>query len=118
MNMRIGPADAGLRANGASIGASIPRPLGRGRAADELALRQSAEALEGVFVQQLFQAMRASVPTDGLLERGAGEDMFGSMLDEHVAEEVARQGGGPNDLSTAIFESLRKRLGPPSDTVR
>lgn len=113
MNFRISQADPSARAMGASVGA----PSARGRTADELALKKSADAMEGLFVQQLFQAMRASVPTDGLLERGAGEDMFGSMLDQHIAENVAQQDNGPRDLSTSLFESLRERLGPPADTL-
>ena len=114
MNMRIDPSDSMARIASAKAGA----PVARGRAADELALKKSADAMEGLFVQQLFQAMRASVPTDGLMERGAGEDMFGAMLDEHIAEDVARRDNGPRDLSTSLFESLRERLGPPADTVR
>lgn len=113
MNFRISHADPSARTVGASVGA----PAGRGRAADELALKKSAESMEGLFVQQLFQAMRASVPTDGLLERGAGEDMFASMLDQNIAESVAQQDHGPGDLSTSLFESLRERLGPPADTL-
>jgi hypothetical protein len=95
-----------------------PVGLTPGRARDEAALKKSAEALEGLFVQQLFQAMRASVPTDGLLERGPGEDLFGSMLDQRIAEEVATQDGGARDLSLSLFEALRDRLGPPADTGR
>lgn len=114
MTMRIGPSDPASRV----AGAKGPAPVVRGRAADELALKRSADAMEGLFVQQLFQAMRASVPTDGLMERGAGEDMFSAMLDEHIAQDVARRDNGPRDLSTSLFESLRERLGPPADTVR
>jgi len=114
MNIRLSPADPAARALGASVGASVPR----GRAADELALKKSADSMESLFVQQLFQAMRASVPTDGLIERGPGEEMFSSMLDQHVAENVARQDHGAGDLSSALFASLRERLGPPADTVR
>ncbi|MCE9602272.1 MAG: rod-binding protein [Gemmatimonadetes bacterium] len=114
MSIRIGPSDPPSRIAGAKAAA----PVARGRAADELALKKSADSMEGLFVQQLFQAMRASVPTDGLMERGPGEDMFSSMLDEHIAGDVARRDNGPRDLSTSLFESLRERLGPPADTVR
>ena len=114
MSIRLGPIDPTPRAAAAGAGAAA----GRGRAAAELALKKSADAMEGLFVQQLFQAMRASVPTDGLIERGPGEDMFTAMLHERVAEDVARRDYGPHDLSNSLFESLRERLGPPADTVR
>lgn len=94
------------------------RPDTAARAADEAKLKQSAEALEGLFVQQLFQAMRASVPTDSLLERGPGEDLFTSMLDERMAEDVATRDTGARDLSVSLFDALRHRLGAPADTGR
>ena len=49
--------------------------------------------------------------------RGADEVMFGSMLDQHIAENVGQQDNGPRDLSTSRFESLRQRLDPPAETV-
>lgn len=99
--------------------ASPASPASRlGREADEAALQKSARALEGLFVQQLFQAMRANIPTDGLVERGAGEDLFSSMLDQQIAERVAAQDAGPRDLSSSLFDALRQRLGPAADTAR
>ncbi len=112
MNLPAIRPDAAARATNASVGASTPR------AADEAKLKKSAEALEGLFVQQLFQAMRASVPTDGLLERGPGEDLFTSMLDQRMAEDVATRDTGPRDLSVSLFDALRHRLGAPADTGR
>lgn len=112
MNFPTIRPDATARATNATVGAQSRRER------DEAALKKSAEALEGLFVQQLFQAMRASVPTDGILERGPGEDLFSSMLDQRIAEQVARQESGSRDLSVSLFDALRERLGPPADTDR
>ncbi len=113
----------------APIGGPIGRPAAgrvdqppaagrRDRAAAEAALKQSAQALEGLFVAQLFQAMRATAPTDGFLDRGPGEELFTGMLDQKVAEQVARQDSGPHDLSTSLFDALRKQLARAADTPR
>lgn len=118
MNFPVHRIDPGARAMGASVrpaGTAVPAA---GRAKDEAALKQSAKDLEGLFVQQLFQAMRAAVPTDGLLERGPGEDLFSSMLDQRIAQDVAERGDGPRDLSVSLYEALRDRLGPSADTAR
>lgn len=112
MNFPVAHANASASAR--ALGASV----GRDRAADERALKQSAEALEGLFVNQLFTAMRSAVPTDGLLERGQGEELFTSMLDQKVAEQVALRQQGPRDLSASLFDALRHRLGSPADTPR
>lgn len=98
---------------------AIPAPTGRrDRAADEQSLKASAQQLEALFVQQLFQAMRANIPTDGLVERGPGEDLFNSMLDTRIAERVAEATKGPRALSTSLFDALRDRLGSAADTPR
>ena len=99
----------------ASVGAPVTAP---NRDRDEAKLKESAKQLEALFVQQLFTAMRANVPTDGILEKGPGEDLFTSMLDQKVAETVAAQNRGPADLSASLFDALRQRLGSSADTPR
>jgi len=80
-----------------------------GAVADEAArLRKAAAEVEGVFMQQLFKAMRATVPAGGLFDGGTGEDMFTGMLDEHVANvAAARQKHG---LGEALYRQLVNRL--------
>jgi flagellar protein FlgJ len=52
-------------------------------------LRAATNALEGTFYQELFKAMRESVPESGLLDGGSGEDAFTAMLDQHLADVQA-----------------------------
>lgn len=49
-------------------------------------LAQSAQQLEGLFVRQLFAAMRETIPQDGVLSGGPGEAMFTAMMHEHLAD--------------------------------
>lgn len=71
-------------------------------------LRQAARQLEGVFVTQLFHAMRATVPEGGALDGGSGEAMFRDMLDEHMADQApARWHDG---LTTALVAQLRAQM--------
>ena len=53
----------------------------------EARLRKTALQLEGLFVQRLFAAMRATVPQDGAFSAGSAETTFTSMLDEKFAEQ-------------------------------
>lgn len=66
-------------------------------------LREAAEEMEGVFVQHLTRALRATVP-DGGNPDAPGADLYGSLLDEHLAEVVAR------DATTGIAEALYRQL--------
>jgi flagellar protein FlgJ len=69
-------------------------------------LRQAVRQLEGIFVQQLFQAMRETVPKDGITDGGAGEQMFTGMLDERLAGLVPAQ-WDHDGLSDAILRQLQ-----------
>lgn len=96
-----------------------PRPAGHAVAgaptaeAVDARLRETALQLQGVFVQQLFQAMRETVPSeDALVSGGLGEDIFRGMFDEHLAEAVPASLGDANGLTEAIVRQLRSRLAP------
>ncbi|MDH3222813.1 MAG: rod-binding protein [Gemmatimonadota bacterium] len=52
-------------------------------------LKAATTLFESTFYQELFKVMRETVP-DGSTS-GAGEEVFTSMLDEHVAGEAAAQ---------------------------
>jgi flagellar protein FlgJ len=72
------------------------------------ALRRTAEQMEGMFVKQLFAAMRATVPADGAMAGGAGEELFTGMLDESVADSAPAHGN--RGLAGQIVAQLRSRL--------
>ena len=80
-------------------------------------LRKAANDLEGVFLSQLFKAMRETVPEgEGIFESSTAEDVFSQMLDEVLGETTASklQGG----LGEALYNQLSKRMsgsGEPGD---
>ncbi len=79
-------------------------------------LRDAVGQLEGLFVQQLFQAMRETVPKDGLTDGGAGEQMFTSMLDEKLSAMVPAS-WDHDGLSDAIMRQLKPLAGGSSGTT-
>jgi peptidoglycan hydrolase FlgJ len=80
----------------------------------EAKLRRTALQLEGMFVQRMFAAMRETVPQDGFLGQSSGEQTFGSMLDEKLAERVPNQWNGEHSLAEALYRQLRNRLEAPA----
>jgi peptidoglycan hydrolase FlgJ len=75
----------------------------------EKKLKGVAQQLEGVFVQQMYKAMRATVPTDeGVLTGGSGEDMFTGLMDEHIAADTPSQWQG--GLGEALLQQLRGKM--------
>jgi peptidoglycan hydrolase FlgJ len=73
----------------------------------DAALRQAADELQGVFVQEMLKVMRTTVPADGgLTERSQGEEIFTSLMDERVAAETSSQWS--RGLGDAIHRALRQ----------
>ncbi len=57
-------------------------------------LKAATDALEGAFYQELFKAMRETVPDSGLLDGGGGEDAFTSLMDQHLSDVAAARSHG------------------------
>ncbi len=70
-------------------------------------LRRLSQQLEAVFLNQLLQAMRASVPQENSLS-GPGGEMFQSMLDEKMASVAATR--ETRGLADALYRQLARRL--------
>jgi flagellar protein FlgJ len=75
-----------------------------GSAPAEERLRAATKQMEGVFVQELFKAMRETVPKDGLTDGGSGEDIFTGLMDEKIAAHV------PDHWERGIGDSLYRQL--------
>lgn len=78
-------------------------------------LREVVGQLQGVFVEQLFKAMRETVPTDGITNGGAGEQMFAGMLDQHLANAVPSQ--WDHGLGDSLLRQLRPKLALATTAV-
>ncbi|MBC8085701.1 MAG: rod-binding protein [Phycisphaerae bacterium] len=76
---------------------------------DQKKLRKAATDLEGLFVAQLFRAMRETVPkNDGFVSGGSGEEIFTGLMDEHIAAETPSHWGG--GISEALYRQLSRGL--------
>jgi flagellar protein FlgJ len=79
-------------------------------------LLEAVKNLEGVFVQQLYKAMRESVPQDeGIISGGTGEEMFTALMDQHLAAETPRH--WERGLSDALYRQLSRHLAPVDATA-
>jgi flagellar protein FlgJ len=91
----------------------VDAPSGAGLPAvpDRLArLKDASGKLEGLFVEQLFKAMRETVPHDGLTDGGQGEEIFNGLLDQKLADEVPSQ--WHRGIASALVKELRGHVQP------
>ena len=54
---------------------------------------KAAKEFESYFVAYLLKKMRDTVPKSGLMDPGAGGEIYTSLMDEKVAEGIAGSGG-------------------------
>jgi flagellar protein FlgJ len=111
--MRVSDNDGRMQQQ--PLSASAAKPL---RARDEpeapsassgQALRQACEQFEAVFLAQLLQKMRDTVPEDPLLGDSRAKDIYYSMLDWDMAQQIARtQSVG---LAAMLYRQLSSHAG-------
>ena len=90
-----------------------------GNGASEISAKRLDSActeLESLFIHQLFQQMRATVPKSDLLGGGSAEELYTSMLDQELSKELAERGG--IGLAALLKEQIALHVAPenPKDT--
>lgn len=78
-------------------------------------LEDAVRQLEGVFVEQLFKAMRETVPHDGIVSGGSGEAMFSGLMDQHLAADVPREWS--RGLADALLARFRAAESTPASAL-
>lgn len=72
-------------------------------------LHNAATQLEGVFLNMLFSAMRATVPQENIYGKESnGEQTFQSMLDNQRADSMAKSGSF--GIARVLEEQLRSSV--------
>ncbi len=56
-------------------------------------LREASEGFEAIFIQQMWEEMRASLPQDGIMSSSKEEKFWQGMYDEELAKSMASSGG-------------------------
>jgi flagellar protein FlgJ len=84
-------------------------------AAQDAKLHKVSTQLEGVFVQEMYKSMRATVADAGPFGGGAGEEMFTGLLDEHIAADTPVK--WKHGLSESIFRQLKDAVHAQSSPL-
>ncbi len=68
-------------------------------------LQSAAQDFEAIFLHKMLESMRKTVPKSGLLE-SFSSDMYQSMFDEELANEMAKK--GEVGLANMMYKQLDK----------
>ncbi|OPX41044.1 MAG: hypothetical protein B1H13_04220 [Desulfobacteraceae bacterium 4484_190.3] len=96
--------------NGLSIGlisrrVETNRPEGRQPGNSEEKLKKACADFESIFISYMLKTMRRTIPQSGL-NKFPGKDIYTSMVDQKVAEDLAKRGGG-----IGLQKMLLRQLG-------
>lgn len=75
----------------------------------EARLRSATRLLEGTFYQEMFKAMRQTVPDGGGPGGGQGEEIFTSLMDQHIADAAASR--SRNGIGEALYRRFARAAG-------
>ena len=71
----------------------------------EKELKEACEGFEAIILNTMIQGMRESLPGDALFVESNGMNIYKSMYDQYLAEELSK-----TNQSTGIKEFLYKQL--------
>lgn len=83
-------------------------------AAKEKKLREAAEGFEAIFIQQMWQSMRASLPKEGIMH-SREEQFWQGMYDQELGKSMATAGG--IGLADMMMAQLSKKLENASEVT-
>jgi flagellar protein FlgJ len=79
-------------------------------------LKATCDDMEALFIHHMLSAMRKTVAKSGLIDGGRSEEIYTSLMDAELAQEMARSGG--LGLSAILQEQLRGFSGTPHGASR
>jgi len=90
---------------------AIPRGKRQGDVTEER-LQKACADFEAIFISYMLKTMRNTVPKSGLNEF-PGKDTYTMLMDQKVAEDLAKRGGGMGiqEMLLHQFRGLRPRDG-------
>jgi len=56
-------------------------------------LKGACQDFEAIFIRQMLQQMRKSIPKSDFLDGGLAEDIYNDMLDAAIADQASRRQG-------------------------
>jgi peptidoglycan hydrolase FlgJ len=82
-------------------------------------LKKACQDFEAIFTYYLFKNMRQTVDNSGGLNKFTGKDTYNMIMDQKIAEDLAKRGNGLG-IQKILFEQLTKKLAKevPKEKVK
>jgi peptidoglycan hydrolase FlgJ len=73
-------------------------------------LKKAASDFESVFVRQFLDLMDTTVTKSEFMRGGQGEEIFKSMLNDQIAQNIASDPSTSFGLAKQVYEQMKSRL--------
>ena len=73
-----------------------------------LALRKSCREFEAIYINEMYKAMRKTVPDSGLFKKDMSSELYKEMLDMEMAKQTAS--GKGMGIGEAMYEQLKRQM--------
>ncbi len=71
-------------------------------------LKKACQGVESLFINMMLKEMRKSIPSSGLFPKTLQQDIYTTLFDQHLAQEVAEKGNGIG-IGQMFFEYLSRQ---------
>jgi flagellar protein FlgJ len=75
---------------------------------DLKSLRKSCREFEAIYIQEMYKAMRKTVPDGGIFEKDMASELYKEMLDMEMAKTTAA--GKGTGIGEAMYQQLKNKL--------
>ncbi len=75
---------------------------------DPNALKEACEGMESIFLNIMLKEMRKTIPKSGLMPDTLAKDIYTSLFDQHLSQEVAKAGKGIG-IAEMLFDYFSQR---------
>lgn len=79
---------------------------------DLKALEEACKEFEAIFINMMLKQMRATVVQSGMTERSSAREIYESMHDEALSEEIAK--GNGIGLAKQLYQQLLSQVQRPN----
>jgi Rod binding domain-containing protein len=85
----------------------LPEPKSAITGIDKEKLKKACTEFEAVFINQLLQFMRRTVPSSSPGILGSGKDVYQSLFDQELSKSMAKRGG--LKIGEMVYKQMMRR---------
>jgi len=75
---------------------------------DKKSLMEACEGFEAIFMKTMLDSMKDTLPGDALFQKSSGRELFESLYDQQLAEEISKAPSS-SGLKEFLFNELKDR---------